>query len=158
MFFMSKARQSNISSGSSAVVLLTLGDNAFKNTDGQEVTVSLLAGRPVIFHLWASWCSLCIKEITQLAALKKEFDDALTIVEVNRRESADMVKKYADQLDSWHNLLFVLDPNDELYQKIKGFSMPESVFMDKYGIVRYHARGLMNVIDAKRRIQDVFGL
>ena len=158
IFFISKARLSNISSGSSAAVLLTLGDSAFKSIDGQEITVSSLAGRPVIFHLWASWCSLCIKEITQLVALKKEFGDGLSIVEVNRKESADMVKKYADQLDPEHNLMFVLDANDALYQQIKGFSMPETLFMDKDGIVRYHARGLMNVIDAHRRIQDVFGL
>ena len=158
IFFISKARRSNISSGSSAAVLLTLGDSAFKSIDGREVTVSSFAGRPVIFHLWASWCSLCIKEITQLVAVKKEFGDALIIVEVNRRESVDMVKKYADQLDPGHNLMFVLDANDVLYQQIKGFSMPESVFVDNDGMVRYHVRGLMNVIDASRRIQDVFGI
>ena len=140
------------------VSMATMPELTFKNIDGQDVSVSSLRGRPVIFHLWASWCGLCTQEISSFAALGKEFGDRLVIVEVNRREPFETIKKYADALDAEHHLIFVADSGDALYKEIGGFSMPETIFVDASGVIRDHARGRMNATEIKRRIQDSFGL
>ncbi len=142
----------------SPVSLHVMPDLVFKNLDAQDITVSSLRGRPIVFHLWASWCVLCMREISDLVTLQKEFGDHIVIIEVNRRESSDIIKKYRDQLDAGHALLFVVDGNDSLYEAIKGFSMPETIFVDLNGEIRDHTRGPVGLIDIKRRIQDSFGL
>ena len=133
----------------------TLSDITFKNIEAQELSVSSLRGRPVVLSIWASWCSLCMRQIADLSALQQEFGDNVTIIAVNRGESLDVVKKYIDQYDSGHNLIFVLDANDLLYTEIKGFSMPETVFLDKDGNIRDHTRGIINIVELRRRIENL---
>ena len=135
-----------------------LPDLVFKNIEEHEVSVSSLRGRPVLLNIWASWCSLCAQKIADLVLLQKEFGDKIIIVEVNRGESLDVVKKYADQYNAGHALLFVLDANDSLYREIKGFSMPETIFIDTNGNIVDHTRGLTGITDMRRRIEDAFGL
>ena len=135
-----------------------LSDLIFENIEAREVSVSSLRGRPVLLNIWASWCSLCAQKIADLVTLQKEFGDKIVIVEVNRGESLEVVKKYADQYDAGRVLLFVVDTNDSLYREIKGFSMPETIFIDKEGNIADHTRGLTGITDMRRRVEDSFGL
>lgn len=132
-----------------------LPDVILKNSDGQDVRFSSMRGRLVVLYLWASWCERCIREISSHALLQKEFGDALMFAEVNRGESLEVAKKY---IDPNSGLLLFADGNDALYKALGGFSMPETVFIDKDGIVRDHTRGPMSVIDLRRRIQDSLAL
>ena len=166
MFFIYKKPRSP--DESAWVSMAAMPDLTFKNSDGQDISVSSLRGRPVVFHIWTSWCALCVQEISSFVALEKEFGGRLVVVEVNRRESSEIVKKYAvsyrccdpsaDALDAEHRLIFVADSGDALYKEIGGFSMPETIFVDASGVIRDHARGRMNATEIKRRIQDSFGL
>ena len=155
MFFI--FRTSGSSGASASASSPVLPDMVFKNTANEEVSVSSLRGRPVLFNMWASWCSLCTQKIADLVLLQKEFGDKIIIVEVNRGESVETVKRYADQYGAG-NLLFVLDANESLYREIKGFSMPETLFLDKDGNIADHTRGITGIEDMRRRIQDAFGL
>lgn len=139
-----------------SVVFHSLPDITFQHTNNSTVSVSSLRGRSVILDIWASWCQLCAAHISSLAALKKEFGDKLMIIEVNRGESLEIVKKYLEQHSTDSGLLFVLDANDALYQEIGGFSMPETLFLDKEGRIADHVRGPIGRIEMRRRIQDAF--
>lgn len=156
LFFMS--RKSGLSDELTVMSLSTISDMIFKDLEGKDISVSSLRGRQVVFHIWSSWCLLCIQEIPDMAVLQKEFGDALVVIEVNRAESLEVVKKYADQFNASHNLLFVLDINDALYKEIGGFSMPEVIFVDKNGMIKDHTRGPTDIIDKRRRIQNAFAL
>lgn len=135
-----------------------LPDITFKDVNGNIVAASSLIGRPIILDMWTSWCSLCIPHISHFGAVQKEFGDKVVIIEVNRGESLEVVKKYADKIDAGHNISFLLDANDSLYQAIEGFSMPETVFVDKDGNIVDHTRGTMDSVEIERRIQDSFAL
>lgn len=135
-----------------------LPDVIFKQIDGQEVSLASLRGRALVLDVWASWCSPCEAQIFLLAGLQKQFGDAVTIAEVNRGDSVEAVKQYADRLDADHALVFVMDAGDELYQKTGGFLMPETFFIDKEGMVRDHIRGSINAVEMERRIEDLINL
>lgn len=139
-------------------VLRQLPDLVFKDINGNSIAVSSLRGRPVVLDVWASWCSLCTSHIFQFGALQKEFGDKLVIVEVNRGESVEIIKKYADANSTGGSLLFFLDADDSLYKAVNGFSMPESIFVDKDGNIADHTRGPMDITEMRRRIQDSFDL
>lgn len=44
-------------------------DAAFKDPDGEDVTLAEFEGRPLLVNLWASWCVPCVKELPTLDAL-----------------------------------------------------------------------------------------
>lgn len=130
----------------------------FKDYDGVEVHIAAMKGRPMLLNAWASWCPFCLRELADLATLQREFGDRIQVIEVNRGESLETAKKYTDQLDFGSYLLFVLDPSDSFYQGIGGFSMPETVFIDKEGFIRDHKRGPMDLIEMRRRVKQAFDL
>ncbi len=46
-------------------------DVEFIDSEGETVTLTDFAGKPVLLNLWASWCAPCVKELPTLAALDK---------------------------------------------------------------------------------------
>ena len=55
---------------------------------GQRITLSSLAGRPVIVNFFASWCTPCQKETPMLARFAKHTSVAIVGIDVNDSTSS----------------------------------------------------------------------
>lgn len=71
-----------------AIARLNLGGNRFtiagKTLDGKDFNSKDLAGGPVIFHYWASWCEPCKSEMRALKELQNKYaKEKLRIVGIN---------------------------------------------------------------------------
>ncbi len=128
---------------------------ALQNYDGQTIQLADFDGRPVVINSWAAWCPFCGKELVDFVAVQKEFGNDVVIVAVDRAESQETAKKYTDELGVTKNLIFLLDPSDSFYQSIGGFSMPETIFIDKNGRIVDHKHGPMDVQEMRERIQKI---
>lgn len=51
-------------------------DVSFKTTDGREINLQGLRGRPVLITFWATTCPGCIKEMPHLISLYNEFSSS----------------------------------------------------------------------------------
>lgn len=122
---------------------------------GQEIPLSQFSGKPVIVNAWASWCPFCVEELPDFISLQGEFKDKITVVAVNRAESLTNAKDYTDGRGLTEKLIFLLDPADSFYQAIGGFSMPETIFIDKEGKIVFHKRGPMDLEEMRRRVQPL---
>lgn len=129
-----------------------------KDYQGQEVKLSDFRGKAVIVNAWATWCPFCKEELIDFAALQKEYGDKIAVIAVDRAESLEISKKYSDDLKVTGSLIFLLDQSDSFYQAIGGFSMPETIFVDKNGFIRDHKRGPMKLEEMKRRVNKSFEL
>ena len=132
-----------------------LPDLALKNMEGQEVRLSEFKGKPLVVNVWASWCPFCRKELEDFSELGKNAEDKFMIIAVNRREDPEIVKSLANQTASG-TIIFLLDEKDEFYKSINGFSMPETLFVDREGIVKLHRRGAISLEEMKRRVLEFF--
>ena len=81
-------------------------------------------------------------------------DDVVVIV-IDRAESMAKQKKFIDEVGLTGKLLYLNDPKDSFYQSIGGFSMPETIFVDKDGNIRLHKRGPMNVEEMRKVLKDI---
>ncbi len=135
--------------------VVQLPDVMVKNTDNQDVSLSSFRGRPLVISLWASWCAVCASQLSELVSLSQEFGGRVVIAAMNRKESSETIKRYADQMKNSRELIWLLDADDALYQAVGGFSMPEILFIDKDGIVRGHIRGPMGTVDMHRYMEDL---
>ena len=66
--------------------------------DGKRFTLSMLRGRPVVLHYWATWCEPCKQDMKLLRRLQAQYQRArLEIVGVNldigRQQAAAFVKE-----------------------------------------------------------------
>ncbi len=133
-------------------------DFALQDYDGKTVRSADFAGKPLVINSWAAWCPFCRKELVDFAAAQKEFGDDVAIVAVDRAESRETAKKYTDELGITNDLIFLLNPSDSFYQSIGGFSMPETIFIDRNGNIAERKRGPMDVKEIRERIQQLISL
>ncbi len=131
---------------------------SFLDYSGREVKLADFRGKATIINSWASWCPFCKEELRNLAIIQKEFEDKITIVAINRAEPLEIAKSYADSLGLTEKVVFLLDPADSFYRSMGGFSMPETIFVDKDGFIRDHKRGPMGPEEMRRRVEDAFSL
>ena len=132
-----------------------LPELSLKNYDGVEVKLSDFRGRPLVVNSWATWSPFCRDELRVFVSMQKEFKDAVVIAAIDRAESLSVVKNYTDAQGTTNELLFLLDPSDSFYESVGGFSMPETVFVDREGRIKFHKRGPMNADEMRRHMEEL---
>lgn len=130
-------------------------DFHLQDYNGKTVNLSDFVGKPIVINSWASWCPFCRQEIPDFVTAQKEFGDKVVIIAIDRAESLGVAKGYTDQQGSTNNLIFLLDQPDSFYQSIGGFSMPETIFVDKNGTIVDHKRGPMDVDEIRQKISKI---
>lgn len=130
-------------------------DFHLQDYNGKTVSLADFAGKPLVINSWASWCPFCRQELPDFVAAQKEFGDKVAIIAIDRAESLGVAKGYTDQQGTTNNLIFLLDPSDLFYQAIGGFSMPETIFVDKNGNIIDHKRGPMDINEIRQKIQKL---
>lgn len=130
-------------------------DFALKDYDGKTVQFADFAGKPLVINSWAAWCPFCKKELSDFAAVQKEFGERVVIVAIDRAEPLQVAKGFTDAAEISDEMIFLLDPEDSFYRAIGGFSMPETIFVDSDGNIRDHKRGPMDLREMRERIQKL---
>lgn len=133
-------------------------DFTLRDYNGNTIRLADFIGKPLVINSWAAWCPFCRKELTDFALAQKEFGDKVMIIAVDRAESREIAKKYSDELGVTDNLIFLLDPSDSFYRSTGGFSMPETIFVDKDGNVIIHKRGPMNLQEIREKIKQIINI
>ncbi len=126
-------------------------DFEISDYDGSRHILSDFRGQVVYVNFWATWCTPCLIEMPDIAALQEEFGDELAIVSVNRRESLDAAQTYFENLpllDGGTGVSFTvdgMDPDDTLYDLYRAFAMPTSFFVDPDGVISIVGHGLISL-------------
>ena len=131
-----------------------LPDLTFTDYEGNSVALADFAGKPLVVNAWAAWCPFCVKELPDFALLQKEFPE-IVVIAIDRQESLNTAKSYTDDLGITEDLVFLLDRKDSFYRSIGGFSMPETIFVDKEGVIQNHKRGIMSLDEMKRQVEKI---
>jgi len=126
---------------------------SFEDYDGNTIALRDFGGTPLVVNSWAVWCPFCVKELSEFAQVRKERGEEFVLIAVDRAESLEITKKFTDELGVTDDLLFVLDPKDSFYRAIGGFSMPETIFVDRDGVIQFHKRGPMDANEFRDRLQ-----
>jgi len=152
------SQRSHSDSEEAAGGALSLGNLSGINlTDlaGEPVELSDYAGKPLVVNAWATWCPFCIEELPAFVDVQDELGESVTIIAIDRGESASTATEFIDQLDLGDELVMLLDPSDSFYAKVGGFSMPETLFFNSDGTLGFHKRGPMDTIEIKQRITSL---
>lgn len=100
--------------------------------DGGTTTLEKLrAGRPALINVWASTCAPCVREMTGLQNLHRQFGTKLTIIGVDSGEppadGTTLLKKVGATYPQ------VSDPRQTLTQALGATALPTTVFVDANG-------------------------
>lgn len=92
---------------------------------------ALVAGKPMVVNLWATWCPPCRREMPVLAAAQKQ-ETGVSFVFANQGEYGATVQHYltASRLDLANVLL---DPGAHLGREVGSTGLPTTLFYDANG-------------------------
>ena len=105
--------------------------------DNKEIIFSeVLQKGPVLVNFWALWCKPCRSEMKHLDAIFLKYkENGLTILGVNQDSPRSLAKVKAFVSTHKINYPVITDPNQEIFQKFNGQSIPLNVLFDKNGNV-----------------------
>ena len=115
----------------------TAPDFTLKTLAGDTVSLSSFMGHPVFLNFWASWCTLCLGEMSDIiGAYNAHKGQGLQVLAINLTDQEHMsdVRKFAVELQVPFPVL--LDQKGKVRQSYALRGVPTSVFIDAQGVVR----------------------
>jgi len=145
----------NTQNGMVGMTSTRLPNLSFTDYNGKSRALADFSGKPLVINSWAAWCPFCVKELKDFGTVQRELGDKVIFIAIDRAESLETAKNFTDENAVTNDLIFLLDPNDSFYQAIGGFSMPETIFVDKNGNIADHRRGPMEIDEIRERTQKI---
>ena len=125
----------------------------FSTFDGDERSLSIFAGRPLIVNFFASWCTPCVKEMPDFERLHGSHGDQLNILGLaveGARPAQEIVEStgitYSVGLDEY-----------DLLEELGGFAMPTTVFISKEGDLLESHSGVLDYSGLVVWVEELFG-
>ncbi|MBV8499258.1 MAG: TlpA family protein disulfide reductase [Candidatus Eremiobacteraeota bacterium] len=121
--------------------LLGIGDLAppfaVDTLDGRSIDGNF-HGRPAYINVFATWCSPCRREFPAILRQAEQYRDRIDFLLVDDQEPASRVKSFANQLGAAAPIAV---DRGQFAATFDVQGLPESIFIDRRGIVRYIYQG-----------------
>lgn len=123
----------------------TLPDLVLKNLEGKNQNVKDYgsSGKLTIISFWATWCSPCVKELSNINNVyddwKANYNVQLIAVTVDNAKNTMKVKPFVDGKGWEYDVLF--DSNEDLKRALNVPSVPYTLLIDKAGKIVYTHNG-----------------
>jgi thiol-disulfide isomerase/thioredoxin len=123
-------------------------------TAGQVRTLpEIVAGRPAVINLWATWCGPCRAEMPMLAQAQARHRD-VQFVFVNQGESPAAVQAWLAGAGLTLEQVW-LDPGSELGPAVGSRGLPTTLFLDAEGRLVDAHMGMLNAAALRARLQPL---
>ena len=118
-------------------------DFTLTSLDGENVSLSDYAGRPLLVNFWASWCPPCRDEFPALArAHEAHADDGFEILGVTYNDQPDLARAFVEDSGAAWPILY--DPDHVAWDAFSPVGPPTSYFVDAEGVVQRVHIGAVN--------------
>ena len=104
------------------------------SSDGGNIELSNLRGRPVLLNFFATWCGPCRFEMPDVQAFHEQLGDSLTVLAVDLRETPEMVNEFKSSLGL--TFLTVIDSDRAVFNEYALLGLPSTFLLDADGVVR----------------------
>ncbi len=111
---------------------------------GQEVDSAELRGTPLVLNFYASWCSICDRELPDFERVSQQLGERVHVLGVNPQSNDTDAAQAAMIARNGVTYPTLRDPRDELLQQFNTTGgLPTTVFVDADGVVRKVHNGLL---------------
>lgn len=127
------------------------------DSEGNEVALSSLFGKPIVMNFWASWCPPCKEEMPHFNKVYEEMKEDITFVMIDvvdgQRETMENGKKHIK--DNAYTFPVYYDNNQDAAYTYGTRSLPTSYFLDKDGYIITGAEGAIDEDTLRKGIEMI---
>jgi thiol-disulfide isomerase/thioredoxin len=110
------------------------------SNSGKPISLADLKGQIVLVNFWASWCGPCRQEMPILEQLNQKYHSkGVTLIGVNVEPDSAAAINWLKATPVSFPILFDVDSKVSKLYEVQG--MPNTVILDRKGVVRYIHRG-----------------
>jgi len=124
----------------------TLPDLVLKDVNGKNKNISdySKSGKVTVISFWATWCTPCKKELTNindnlLETWREKYNVTLVAVSIDNAKNVLKVKPYVDG-QAW-DFDVLLDVNEDLKRALNVNNVPYTILLDKKGNIVWKHEG-----------------
>jgi len=128
---------------------------ALQDLDGHRVELNSLRGKVVVVNFWATWCGPCRQEFPELQKAASSMNGDVVILGLDQAESAARVSQFRDQFNTTFTLL--LDDKNAVADSYRLSGIPDTIFIDRGGVVRDIVFGPLSAGSFRYKIAQVLG-
>jgi len=131
-------------------------DFTLKTLTGGTASLSDYVRRPLLLNFWASWCTECRGEMSDIIAVYNAHrDEGLQVLAINLTDQEHLsdVRKFANELQMPFPV--PLDQKGKMRKTYALRGVPTSVFIDAQGIVRLVNPGLITTATIQRGLAAI---
>lgn len=126
---------------------------------GDEVDSRQLRGTPLVLNFYASWCSVCDRELPDFERVSQRLGDRVIVLGVNPQSNDTAAAQAAMIARNGVTYPTVPDPQDELLRQFNTTGgLPTTVFVGADGVVRKVHNGLLTEQLLLAEIDSSFGV
>ncbi len=126
---------------------------------GDVVDSAELRGTPVVLNFYASWCTICDRELPDFQRVSDRLDGSVRVIGVNPQSNDTDDAQAAMIARNGVTYPTVRDPSDELLRQFNTTGgLPTTVFVDALGVVRKVHNGLLTEQLLLDQIRTSFGV
>lgn len=112
------------------------------DTDGRQVSIDQLRGRPAMLNFWATWCIPCRAEMPEIEYEHRQWTDRVAIIGVDDGEDAATIRGFTSELGISYPIW--RDQRGQVDHLLKAPGLPYTIFLDRDGKVRQVYLGQMD--------------
>jgi cytochrome c biogenesis protein CcmG, thiol:disulfide interchange protein DsbE len=113
---------------------------AVTGMDGNKLSLQQFNGRPVFVNFFATWCPPCKLELPNIVKSYPTYKAHVVFVGLDQEESSDLLKPFIKQ----YSIPYAIGIDQGQVGAQYGVAaLPQSIFIDKHGIIRAMWRGYM---------------
>lgn len=127
---------------------------SLSNLNGDVTALSDSLGTPVMINFWATWCPPCRAEMPLIQDFAAKHRADLIVLAVNAGEEKAVVQNFVNN-HSLDDLVFLLDPDNDVASlyRIPGF--PTSLFIDAEGLLQGFYIGELDKAALKNNLEKI---
>ena len=126
------------------------------DSDKNILSLSNLKGKPIVLNFWASWCQPCKEELPLLENAWKQMqaqNKNIVFLGIDFQESNSDASSFLQQ----HGITYLagLDTDGSIANKYGVSSLPQTVFIDRNGIVTSREPQELTAQELSRNLQSI---